>query len=675
MAASKWKNKSLREADTAPGVLGSLDAFAQQYAAVGADNRLRVWDTQSGKMTKQFTPPNHLNVRYSCLRWAPVPVAPSSSRGRKSRNTATGAQSANIVALGSEKGAIVLWNIQTGQVEAELAGGDGHTSRVHDIVFSSASVLFSCDADGYVIEWNCGKVHTKWQAHKEPTYCLALNADSTRLLTASSSIQLWDLSSKKAIRSFTGHSSPVHSLCFTNAQGTHCLSSAAADRYVNLWACEGSAKSHSTTQVFVAPSELNYLRTNLALTDAQALHFVGLSVGGKAMSVWSTSLEEDAQPNGRRSVPSKRQRRTPSSASAASAAAPDAGERRVDVDCSVLSAKQQRCILYAGFCSEHQLMVVRGAPLRPQFEALTYWDAEAGEMVDELSLGSSSHDEMDESNETTADAVAGSARSNQEDIQVLDAVASSSVKKPRSSVGTSGAMPVAAADVTSSAADRSAETLYERLQSLQVNEEADAPKKLDLPKAGSIHSVLIQALNTKDQERIDSCLAVTDAHIISETVDRLPTSFVLPFLTVVVDKFRAKPNRGPVLACWIRQILIRHTAYLMTVPHLSSSLSGLYQSIDQRLGSFKKLMQLSGRLDLIMSQINIKNQRLGAAIETSSALSMVEEDDISDSDDNSDESDSDMEEATIQAVGDNSSSGEEESDDDEVESSEDDADL
>jgi hypothetical protein len=63
----------------------------------------------------------------------------------------------------------------------------------------------------------------------------------------------------------------------------------------------------------------------------------------------------------------------------------------------------------------------------------------------------------------------------------------------------------------------------------------------------------------------------------------------------------------------------------MTVPNLSSSLSGLYQSIDQRLGSFKKLMQLGGRLDLIMSQINIKNQRLGAAIETSSTISMVED--------------------------------------------------
>jgi WD40 repeat protein len=207
MASTKWKNKSLAEADAALGTLGSLDASAMQYAAVGADNRLRVWDTQSGKMVKQFTPPNHLNVRYSCLRWAPVPTSARASssvctrtnvacvlarsgslpclvaclltplaaspslspspfsllqkRGRKSRAPAAIASPlANVVALGNEKGSIVLWNIQSGEVESELSGGDGHTSRVHDIVFSSATVLYSCDADGYVIEWNCGKVNS-----------------------------------------------------------------------------------------------------------------------------------------------------------------------------------------------------------------------------------------------------------------------------------------------------------------------------------------------------------------------------------------------------------------------------------------------------------------------------------------------------------------------------------
>jgi Dip2/Utp12 Family len=166
---------------------------------------------------------------------------------------------------------------------------------------------------------------------------------------------------------------------------------------------------------------------------------------------------------------------------------------------------------------------------------------------------------MDETNgDGSSSSSLPTARTRQDDVQVLDAVASSSLKKPRSGVAASAS--VTTSTTTSSSSDRSSETLFERLQSLQVNDDADAPKKLDIPKAGSIHSVLIQALNTKDQERIDSCLAVTDQHIISETVDRLPTSFVLPFLNVVVDKFRAKPNRAPVLSCWIRQIFVRHTA-------------------------------------------------------------------------------------------------------------------
>ena len=44
----------------------------------------------------------------------------------------------------------------------------------------------------------------------------------------------------------------------------------------------------------------------------------------------------------------------------------------------------------------------------------------------------------------------------------------------------------------------------------------------------------------------------------------------------------------------------------MTIPDLNtSSLSGLYQTVDSRLSSYDKLLKLSGRLDLLLSQISI----------------------------------------------------------------------
>ena len=86
-------------------------------------------------------------------------------------------------------------------------------------------------------------------------------------------------------------------------------------------------------------------------------------------------------------------------------------------------------------------------------------------------------------------------------------------------------------------------------------------------------------------------------------VQRLPSTFVLPFLKSVIDKFQSKPSRGLTLITWIRALLIQHTSYLMTVPDLVKSLSVLYLTVDSRVTVFKKLLKLSGRLDLLLSQV------------------------------------------------------------------------
>jgi len=112
----------------------------------------------------------------------------------------------------------------------------------------------------------------------------------------------------------------------------------------------------------------------------------------------------------------------------------------------------------------------------------------------------------------------------------------------------------------------------------------------------------MQALHTNDNALLEIVLQVNDLTIINSTIQRLPSSFVLPFLTTVVEKFQTKPARGIALINWIRAVLVQHTSYLMTVPDLLRNLAPLYSTVDSRLASFKKLMKLSGRLDLIMSQ-------------------------------------------------------------------------
>jgi len=58
-----------------------------------------------------------------------------------------------------------------------------------------------------------------------------------------------------------------------------------------------------------------------------------------------------------------------------------------------------------------------------------------------------------------------------------------------------------------------------------------------------------------------------------------------------------------VLNLWLRAVLRYHAPYLMSVPDLVKTLSSLYLVVDSRLSSYNRLLKLSGRLDLLTSQV------------------------------------------------------------------------
>ena len=145
-----------------------------------------------------------------------------------------------------------------------------------------------------------------------------------------------------------------------------------------------------------------------------------------------------------------------------------------------------------------------------------------------------------------------------------------------------------------------------------VHGRGDRPVAGVLPTADSLQAVLVQALHTDDANLLEYCLSTRNTKMIERTIDRLPTPFVLPFLTRVIDKFQSTPSRGQALITWIKEILTRHAAYLLSVPTLTKSLTGLYSVMDARLSVFKKLLKLSGRLDLLLAQVEVRQRATGA---------------------------------------------------------------
>lgn len=80
-----------------------------------------------------------------------------------------------------------------------------------------------------------------------------------------------------------------------------------------------------------------------------------------------------------------------------------------------------------------------------------------------------------------------------------------------------------------------------------------------------MQQVLVQALHSSDEHLLKEVLNQTNLEIINNTVKKLPTQFVVPFLESIIDKFQVNPNYGTNLLKWIKSVLIIHMAYLMTV--------------------------------------------------------------------------------------------------------------
>lgn len=109
--------------------------------------------------------------------------------------------------------------------------------------------------------------------------------------------------------------------------------------------------------------------------------------------------------------------------------------------------------------------------------------------------------------------------------------------------------------------------------------------------ATTLTTTLIQALHSSDAPLLESCLSHTSPSLIRATVKRLPSgSLVLGLLEVLVERLgkgkkgaegSASVKRARGLIEWVRQVLIVHVGFLVTV-RLPSSLSLAPANISHR---------------------------------------------------------------------------------------------
>ncbi|TIA88524.1 hypothetical protein E3P99_02555 [Wallemia hederae] len=140
--------------------------------------------------------------------------------------------------------------------------------------------------------------------------------------------------------------------------------------------------------------------------------------------------------------------------------------------------------------------------------------------------------------------------------------------------------------------------------------DADAQANAPTMPAQSLATLLTQSLNSNDKNLLESCLGQTDLTIIRNSVNRLPSQLAIPLLNQCTTRLakpgRAGPKRAKALLEWSKAVLTIHTAYLLSVPQITQKLLGLHSALSQRINSHEQLMSLSGRLDVVLSQIALQ---------------------------------------------------------------------
>ncbi|TFK30702.1 NUC189-domain-containing protein [Coprinopsis marcescibilis] len=665
--------------------LTSLSAFSQDghlfaYLHLAVDkHRLTVYNTTSNHLLADYTVDS---ARVSALVWGTLnfsaesqPDTPSPSKKKRKKRQSLAAEETQsptgtqVVILGLTDGTISFFSPSHGRVLRTLS----HPSSSTPILALATSehiqspVLWSSSADGTVRAWNVqtsAAVDTWKTDDRIPYTSLTIRPNNedgrTDLLVAHHNLRLVSRASEgvsaKTIQlaSFTGHASSIKSSKWADSrpQPNRFVTMAEGDRFLYIWDVEDGTSSQGKASASV-PLDSDS-RTFAISTASGKATLASLSASGR-VSIYP--IPEELSP--------------PASNNNTTHKIPTLLPRSNIVAPSKNSASVSPVVNIAFIPTDAaSLRVVRLAKgVRPVFTTVNFLDDSGSYATDitleELDL---SVVKEDEPGVTTQRYVEGSA-----------AVVGSGLDLGIKETGEDVPMRDVDGDLEVDLAELSLGQRLTALNDGEVRKDSDSEnddpqskssKKRKGPKrdvssipANSLTRTLIQALHSSDSRLLEACLSHSDATLIQNTVKRLPPQLAVPLVIACTERLGrggraanmkgsgggASAQRGTGLITWIKIALAVHAGHLMTIPDLVARLSGLYTTINARLALHENLLALNGKLDMVLSQVEMRSSAApapltvkekkgkGKAVPTSVAKHYVEgESDSSDAEDDGD---------------------------------------
>eukprot|EP00833_Pecoramyces_ruminatium_P005877 jgi/Orpsp1_1/1179909/evm.model.c7180000071300.1 len=115
--------------------------------------------------------------------------------------------------------------------------------------------------------------------------------------------------------------------------------------------------------------------------------------------------------------------------------------------------------------------------------------------------------------------------------------------------------------------------------------------------------ILQKSLVTNDREIFDQCMEIKNKKIIIGIVKKLLKTEVISLTKKLITSIEREPTRGNAPE-WLRITLLIHAPILLKSKDVVFRLDDLYNKINNGNGTIGKILQLSGRLDMMNVQLN-----------------------------------------------------------------------
>ena len=352
-----------------------------RFATVAEDGLLTLFDVGSGQLLQQHARPTHLAVKWTCIAWWMDPAD----------------EALGLLALGTDSGLVVIWDLALGRVSHELRA---HTQHVLDVAFEAGGgTLLSTSKDRQVC---CHRVATgelvhTFSAGQAAVHRLSPTGAGEHVLLGASALRLVRRDTWKRAGKAPGHASRVSCLCLS-ADDRLAASAAADDRHVSLWRVAPSALASESGEPCVQTLALETRIVQLAFYRPSGASGEGrehavakdgsppsrytllvLTASGD-LGVWSFAESAAFAKDGKspaKSAAAKKKKKAGAADAPPLPPKPQCVVRVASGGTDVPEEDPQR-IFRAAFCGPHSVVVAHGSQVQPTFTRVNLAAADGG---------------------------------------------------------------------------------------------------------------------------------------------------------------------------------------------------------------------------------------------------------------------------------------------------------